>query len=86
MFHQEWIVQQLYLKAKYAVLFEPPNYKLIQSVPIDPMYNLFLGIAKHIMNMWKSLELLDKTIFSITHSRIKSCNVPSSIGQIPMIV
>ena len=49
--------------ARYSVLFELPYYNCIRSVPIDPMHNLFLGTAKHIMNTWKSLELLDKTKF-----------------------
>ena len=70
-------------RARYSVLFELPYYNCIRSVPIDPMHSLFLGTAKHIMNTWKSLELLDKTKFSIIQSRIKSCNVPSSIGRIP---
>ena len=69
--------------ARYSVLYELPYYDCIRFIPIDPMHNLFLGTAKHIMNTWKNLQLLNKTDFSTIQLRIASSDVPSDVGRIP---
>lgn len=47
--------------ARYSELFELPYYDVIRHHVVDPMHNLFLGIAKHRVSTWRKLEILDKS-------------------------
>ena len=38
--------------ARYSELFKLPYYDCIRMAIIDPMHNLFLGTAKHTLNVW----------------------------------
>ena len=69
--------------ARYCVPFELPYYDAIRSPVIDVMHNLFLGTAKNMMSIWKDLNLLTKSTFSILQQRIRDANVPVDIGRIP---
>ena len=62
---------------------ELPYYDAIRSPVIDVMHNLFLGTAKNMMSIWKDLNLLTKSTFSILQQRIRDANVPVDIGRIP---
>ena len=46
---------------RYSVLLELPYFDPFSMTVIDPMHNLFLGTAKHMVNVWKSTGLLDHT-------------------------
>ena len=39
---------------RYSVLLELPYFNIIRQHLIDPMHNLFLGIAKHAISVWKN--------------------------------
>ena len=39
--------------AKYSVLLQLPYYDAVRFVIIDPMHNLFLGLAKSTLKVWK---------------------------------
>ena len=50
---------------KYSVLTTLPYYDSIQYTIIDPMRNLFLGSAKHIMVVWKEKAVLPESSFAV---------------------
>ena len=55
--------------AKYSVLFQLPYYDAVQFVIIDPMHNLFLGLAKTTFNVWKENELIKDKHFDLLTKR-----------------
>ena len=56
---------------------------VIQQHIIDPMHNLYMGIAKHTMNVWKSQGLLKQKDFADIQKTVDQIEVPSDIGRIP---
>ena len=68
---------------RYSVLLELPYYDVIRMCVIDPMHNLLLGTAKHMVSVWRSCGIiLDKDLESIQHA-VDSFTTPSDIGRIP---
>ncbi|XP_058880312.1 uncharacterized protein LOC131737148 [Acipenser ruthenus] len=94
--HLEWCAQILDKKTKqdvkllereygvrYSVLLELPYFDIVQVHVIDPMHNLFLGTAKHVIEIWKEQGILtDKDMKSI-QEKIDDFEVPSDLGRIP---
>ena len=51
---------------------------------IDPMHNLFLGIAKrHLQSIWITLGLITNAHFGVVQDRIDRFLAPPDIGRIP---
>ena len=50
---------------------------------IDPMHNLFLGTAKHCVDVWKSTGLISTDDLLIMQMRVNNYFCPSDIGRIP---
>lgn len=50
---------------------------------IDPMHNLLLGTAKHTIELWKRLSILDSKCFEVVQQRVDSFIAPPDIGRIP---
>ena len=69
--------------ARYSVLFELPYYDAIRYAVIDPMHNLFVGTAKHLMTIWKDSDILTKNHFKSIQEKIEKVNVPLDVGRIP---
>ena len=46
---------------RYSILIELPYFNLIKHTIIDPMHNLFLGTAKHCLELWIKKERLTKS-------------------------
>ena len=51
---------------RYSVLLELPYYDAPRMCVIDPMHNLLLGTAKHTIEVWKQLSILDSKTFNNT--------------------
>ena len=68
---------------RYSVLLELPYFDAVQMYIIDPMHNLLLGMAKHMIGVWKSCNLLSDSYLSIIQDRIDSFIVPHHVGRIP---
>ena len=51
--------------------------------PIDPMHNLFLGTAKHMISVWKTHGLLNEEKCRLIESRIHPFSCPSDTGKLP---
>lgn len=69
--------------ARYSVLYELPYYDEIRFTVIDPMHNLFLGTAKHLLTMLKDRDILNKAHFLTIQEKIENINVPLDVGRIP---
>ena len=51
---------------------------------IDPMHNLFLGTAKHLMkNIWLPNKILKQNDLKSIQELIDSMKAPSNMGRIP---
>ena len=68
---------------KYSILTKLPYFDPIRFTIIDPMHNLFLGTAKHVMKkIWLGKSISDAKLDTI-QCRIDSMRVPSDMGRIP---
>lgn len=68
---------------KYSILTELPYFNPIQFTIVDPMHNLFLGTAKHMMKIWMERNLITKDQMRVIQTRVDLIQVPSDIGRIP---
>ena len=50
---------------------------------IDPMHNLFLGTAKHMLHLWFREELISVVQYQCVQDNLNCMVVPSDIGHIP---
>lgn len=50
---------------------------------LDPMHNLLLGTAKHMVDVWRSLALLTDTKLEHMQMKINNLVSPNDIGRIP---
>ena len=48
---------------KYSVLFELPCVDIVRYHVVDPMHNLFLGLAKHTTKIWSDIGVLSSRDF-----------------------
>ena len=69
--------------AKYSVLLQLPYYDAVRFVIIDPMHNLFLGLAKTTLKVWKKKELISDKHFDLLQKRVDAIVPPPEIGRIP---
>lgn len=50
---------------------------------VDPMHNIFLGSAKHLLKIWKNLGYLNKNNLILMQERADAFIIPHDIGKIP---
>ena len=68
---------------RYSLLLELPYFDPIAMCVIDPMHNLLLGTAKHMIHVWKTNNILSVKEFEIIQNRVDSFTTPTDIGRIP---
>ena len=68
---------------RYLVLLNLPHFDIICFHTIDPMHNIFLGIAKHTAKVWKESKVLKTINFETLQKGVDSLNPPPNIGRIP---
>lgn len=68
---------------RYSVLSDLTYYSSVRMAIIDPMHNLFLGTAKHILNIWKSENLLDEQKLSKIEDNFENIEAASDVGKLP---
>ena len=66
---------------RYSVLLELPYYDVIRMCVVDPMHNLLLGTAQHVVSVWKEHGILD---LEKIQAKVDSFVTPSDVGRIPM--
>ena len=69
--------------ACYSVLFQIPYYDAIRFALIDPMHNLLLGSAKHVLKTWIEMGILSESDLERVQKRVNLVKPPSEIGHIP---
>ena len=68
----------------YSVLLELEYFDIIRFCTVDPMHNLFLGTSKKMFQLRNNLQLFSKSQLREIEERIKSVEVLSDIGRLPM--
>ena len=68
---------------RYSELIRLSYFDVIRYHVVDPMHNLFLGLAKHTIKTWKELNILRDLHFEILQEKVDSINPPPRIGRIP---
>ena len=68
---------------RYTLLNELPYFDASRMTVIDPMHNLLLGTAKHMVEMWKSSSLLNSKDMDAIQAKVDSFVTPPDIGRIP---
>ena len=72
------------LGCRYSSLLKLTYFDPVRMVLIDPMHNLFLGTAKHMIhNVYIKQGLLDKKAIDIIHERIEMVILPPNLGRMP---
>lgn len=45
---------------RFSALLNVPHFDIVRSHAIDPMHNIFLGLAKHVVHIWKEKGILNE--------------------------
>ena len=68
---------------QYSVLLELHYFDPIRMCVVDPMHNLLLGSAKHMVSVWTELNLVTSHHLKIIQDHVDCFVTPSDIGRIP---
>lgn len=68
---------------KYSQLLNLPNFDVVRCHIVDPMHNIFLGLAKHVIQTWKDIGILKVSHFVKLQDKIDLINPPLRMGRIP---
>lgn len=55
---------------QYSVLLELPYYDVVRMCVVDPMHNLLLGTAQHVVSVWKQFDWLDLSEIQLRVDRL----------------
>lgn len=69
---------------RYSLLLELPYFNIVRCHVIDPMHNLLLGTAKHIMNIWTSNGILTHRDLEINEKRVTEIQSPIDVGWLSL--
>ena len=68
---------------RYTELLRLSYFNVIRHHVVEPMHNLYLGIAKHTTSTWKDRNILKADDFSLIQEKIDLLIPPPKIGRIP---
>ena len=68
---------------RYCILTQLPYFNPIRFHVVDPMHNLLLGTAKHMMSTWLDRKILNSTDCEKIASIIEKFDCPAEVGRIP---
>ena len=68
----------------YSILLRLYYFDVIRLCTADPMHNLFHETAKGMFKLWTDSKLFPPSQLSEIEERVKSVEVPSDIGRLPM--
>lgn len=66
---------------RYSALIELEYFNPIQYAVVDPMHNLYLGTAKHIMQVWINQGILCKAHFDAIEKQFLELNHHMTLGD-----
>ena len=67
----------------WSSLCQLPYFNVVKCHLIDPMHNLYLGTAKHMVRVWKEKGLIRQEDLHLIQVKIDELNVPYGVGRIP---
>ena len=78
-------IQELEVKygMRYSALVDLPLYDSIRFAAIDPMHNLLLGTAKHMMSLWIKVGILTQQKLQLIQQITALTSFPIDVGRIP---
>ena len=68
---------------RYSELLRIPYFDVVRFHVIDPMHNVFLGLAKHFIETLRNTGRLVNKNFEAIQTKVDSVNPPPNIGRIP---
>lgn len=68
---------------RYSVLLQLPYFDPVRMCIIDPMHNLLLGTAKHMVSIWRDKDILSKAQLEEIQKRVDSFVTPADVGRLP---
>jgi hypothetical protein len=68
---------------RFSALLCVPMFDVIRYHTVDPMHNVFLGIAKLCVKIWKDKQILKASHFNMIQERVDQMIPPANIGRIP---
>lgn len=69
---------------RYSILLELPYWNPIRFSVVDPMHNLFLGTAKHVMKVWINKNCITKQHFKEIECIVSKISTPRNVGRLPL--
>ena len=69
---------------RYSILLELPYLDIVRNHIIDPMHNLLLGTAKHIMKTWIAKGIIKSKDLNLLEERVSRIQCPYDVGRIPL--
>ena len=70
-----------------SVLLDLPYFDPVRMLLLDPMHNLFLGTAKHMVyDIWIGQGFLSKSALDKIEVRLHNIVVPTGLGRLPVSV
>ena len=69
---------------RYSVLIDLPLFDPVSFVAIDPMHNLLLGTAKHVMSIWIKTDRLTQQDLQVIQEKAALLKFPYDVGRIPI--
>ena len=73
------------LGCRYSCLLQLPYFDAVHMLIIDPMHNIYMGTAKHILHVWTKNNLISSNDMKTINDKIKSWVVPPEVrfNQLP---
>ena len=68
---------------RVSCLLDLDYFDPVRMTPIDPMHNLFLGTAKHMIKVWKTKCILNENDFLRIQDKVGNFLCPSDVGKLP---
>ena len=70
--------------ARFSALLDITYFNPVRNHVIDPMHNLLLGTAKHIIHVWAKVGLLSTHSFSTIEKTTSLITCPYDVGRLPV--
>ena len=69
---------------RYSLLLELPYLDIVKFHTIDPMHNMLLGTAKHVIKTWIKNEIITPQKLQIIEERVSQIQSPYDVGRLPL--
>lgn len=85
--HAQTLKKQQDIERVYGIRFSEllrlPYYNSIRFSVVDPMHNVLLGSAEHIVVLWKENGIIQNTHFTFVQDIVDKFVTPADVGCIP---